>query len=118
VGDVSHVMATNVSAIGDEPNEMPPLQVSLQVSKVAVQVSAGGDHTCMLMEPREGVEGGRTAHCFGGNRFGQLGYNTSNVSYPMPPQDIDLGREGEPVQVMASEDKTCAVGHEGGGTCG
>ena len=97
MGDVSHVRMTNASAIGDEPNERPPRQVSLQLSKLAVQVSAGADHTCVLMEPREGGEGGRTAQCFGGNRFGQLGYDTSNVSYPMPPQDIELG--GEPVQV-------------------
>ncbi len=41
-------------------------------------ISADGSHTCVVIEG--------TAHCWGGNRWGQLGINSSTISSSIPVQ--------------------------------
>lgn len=76
------------------------------------EVSAGGQHTCALLETKE-------VRCWGQNEFGQLGYgHTDNIGDTETPADegvVDVG--GLVVQVVAggNEDlsSTCALLEDG-----
>eukprot|EP00239_Pterosperma_sp_CCMP1384_P010217 CAMPEP_0197863546 /NCGR_PEP_ID=MMETSP1438-20131217/41070_1 /TAXON_ID=1461541 /ORGANISM="Pterosperma sp., Strain CCMP1384" /LENGTH=536 /DNA_ID=CAMNT_0043481479 /DNA_START=124 /DNA_END=1730 /DNA_ORIENTATION=- len=125
-GDTRYLIPTQVTPaihrnfsdmVGDQPNEMPPEDINVG-GRIAA-VSAGGFHTCVIMEATGSLK------CFGDNRFGQLGYeNIQNVGGilegDMPPKDVDIG--GRIVrQVYSGTDKTCVIlqgqGSKGGSAC-
>lgn len=64
----------------------------------AVQVSAGGGHTCALLA-------GGAVECWGLNDFGQLGDGTTDNS-DAPVEVLGLGG-GEPTEVAAGDRHTC-----------
>lgn len=72
----------------------------------AVQLSAGGAHSCAVRE-------GGSVQCWGSNGSGQLGDGTSD------PRDQPVAVEGLDgvVKVDAGADHTCAVGEDGGVWC-
>jgi cysteine-rich repeat protein len=88
--------------IGDGSGEMPPANVQVGGSVVAVR---GGDaHTCALLQ-------NGTVRCWGFGDFGQLGYgSTATIGDgpgEMPPGDVDVG-DGV-IELAVGELHTCAL---------
>ncbi len=74
---------------------------ALGVGAPAVQVAAGGSHTCVLRD-----DGG--VRCFGANDSGQCGAKLSNSSLSLHgTQDVVLG--GPAAQICAGTDHNCAL---------
>lgn len=92
----------HADGIGDDPGEMPPLDVDL--GKPAIQVVAGTYHTCALLQ-------GGAVKCWGQGESGALGTgSTDNIGDQpgeMPPPDVDLG--GPAAQLAAGSNHTCAL---------
>lgn len=78
--------------------------VIAQVGGIVVQVSAGGGHTCAVLESGD-------VYCWGQGGVGALGYgNTDDVGDDEVPADVgpvDLG--GPAVQVSCGDYHTCAL---------
>ncbi|MFO8071626.1 MAG: hypothetical protein R6V85_07100, partial [Polyangia bacterium] len=92
---------TDFVAAGQVPDEVGPVELG----EPAVQVAAGGDHTCAILEAGDVV-------CWGWNGAGgQLGYgNTENVGDNELPADVgtvDLG--GQAASISAGMQHTCAI---------
>ena len=94
--------------IGDEPGEMGNnlSAVDLGVGRSATQISAGGDHTCAVLDDQ-------TVKCWGLGSSGQLGYGdlSSRGSSPGEMGDnlpaVDLG--GAAIGICTGDDHTCAI---------
>lgn len=93
-GDYGQLGYNSTSSIGDNPNEMPPKDVN--VGGIVVQLAAGLNHTCALLNSGH-------VRCWGYGKDGQLGYdstdNIGNGQIPMPPPNINV--EGKVVQIAA-----------------
>lgn len=91
----------NTNDIGD--NELPSSAGDVSIGGKVIQVTAGRDHTCALLE-------GGTARCWGANEHGQLGYgNTTNIGdneLPSSTSAVDVG--GTVSSLAAGENSTCA----------
>ncbi len=104
-------------ASGDDPGDMGdnlPF-VNLGSGQKATAVSAGGRHTCAILE-----NGG--LKCWGDNIKGQLGHTGGSVGYdPAQMGDnlapIDLGMNRTAVSVSAGAEHTCAVLSDGAFKC-
>lgn len=98
-GQLGFVVAENV---GDEEGELPVADVDL--GGIAVQISAGGNFNCALMQ-------GGAVRCWGLGENAQLGLgNTDTIGDgpgEMPPPPVDLG--GPAIQVVAAESHACAL---------
>lgn len=85
-GDSGRLGNGNIETIGDEPGEMPPLDVDLG-GETVVQVAAGMLHTCVLMESG-------SVRCWGNNSLGQLGLGHTDAigdePDEMPPPPVKL----------------------------
>jgi len=96
--------------VGNMLGEMPPADVDL--GGVAVDVVAGGSHTCALLDSG-------AVRCFGSGGRGKLGYgNTDDVGDDEPPSaagDVDLG--GTAIQLVAGGGHTCALLDTGAVRC-
>ena len=92
----------DVNIVGDD--EVPASRPPIDLGGPATQVTAGGSHTCALLE-------GGSVRCWGDNSVGQLGYgNTNNVGddeLPEPVGPVDLG--GPAKQIAAGNNHTCAI---------
>lgn len=88
--------------IGDDPGEMPPADVPL--GGPAIQVVAGTDHTCALLD-------GGAVECWGRGELGALGTgaldNIGDEPGEMSPPAVPLG--GPAVQLSAGDSHTCAL---------
>ncbi len=88
--------------LGDDelPSTMPPIELPAK----AVAITAGGAHTCALLEDGD-------AYCWGSNGFGQLGYgNINDIGDDEPATaggPLDLG--GAIVQIDGGFFHTCAL---------
>ena len=75
----------NQNHIGDD--ETPASTGDVNVGGTVVQITAGGYHTCALLE-------GDAARCWGAGAFGRLGYgNTNNIGddeSPASAGDVDV----------------------------
>lgn len=84
--------------------EHPASAGDVNVGAPVLQLTAGRNHTCAL------VDGGRV-RCWGGNSIGELGYgHTRDIGTLEPPAsagDVDVG--GPVVQIKAGENHTCAL---------
>lgn len=83
----------------EDPCKADPASCSLRV----VQVVAGSDHTCALLESGQ-------VRCWGdGERFGVTGYGNTDVigDNELPTQDVAVG--GTVVQLAAGGYHTCAL---------
>lgn len=76
----------------------------LELGAKVVQLTAGDNHTCALLE-------GGSVRCFGENNFGQLGYShTRNIGDDEPPTsvgDVYLGEKA--LYIAAGSYHNCAV---------
>jgi cysteine-rich repeat protein len=92
----------NISNIGD--NETPASAGDVNLGGVAVQLTAGGFHTCALLD-------NGAIRCWGDSGGGQLGYgNTTDIGdneAPAAAGDVSLG--GSAIQVAAGDFHTCAL---------
>jgi len=100
----------NENDIGDGAGEMGDdlLAVDLGTGRSAVQVRAGGSHTCVLLDNGD-------LKCFGKGEYGQLGYGNTDslgdeageMGDDLPAVDLGTGRSA--VQVAAGREHTCVL---------
>jgi cysteine-rich repeat protein len=99
-----------VSNIGDD--EVPASAGDVEVGARAVDLVAGGEHTCALLE--DGA-----VRCWGGNWEGQLGLGHENTigdsELPTSEPVVDVG--GHAVEIAAGEQHTCALLEGGAVRC-
>jgi alpha-tubulin suppressor-like RCC1 family protein len=99
----------NFDRVGDD--EVPATAGDIDVGGPAVQIAAGGNHTCAVLATG-------AVRCWGYGNFGQLGYANGDSTDDRPPSlagDIDVG--GTVVQVAAGGDHTCALLTSGAVRC-
>ena len=65
---------------------IPPLESALDIgpNRTALEVSAGADHTCVILDNGD-------VKCWGKNEFGQLGNGQTSHEYSIPSSVVDLG---------------------------
>lgn len=93
--------------MGDDPGEMPPPDVPLSRQR-AVEVAAGNNHTCAILE-------GGAVRCWGRGFGGALGYG-SEADQLVPP-DTNVELSGPAVQIDTGSSHTCAVLENAGLQC-
>lgn len=98
-GQLGYGHTTNV---GD--TNLPEDAGDIDAGGKILQISAGGLHTCALLE------GGRV-RCWGDNRFGQLGYGHRRIvgDDDVPANSTDLHLGGPAVAIEASNYHNCAL---------
>ncbi len=100
----------NTSIIGD--NEHPSAAGDIDLGGPAVQVAAGSEHTCALLQ-------GGTVRCWGNGQYGRLGYGNTRIigdgETPREAGDIALGGPAE--YISAGRDFTCAILNSGAVRC-
>lgn len=91
-----------VEDIGDD--ESPASAGDVPVGGTAIQLAAGGQHTCALLD-------NAALRCWGDNHYGQLGYGNQipvgHDNIPSDAGDVPVGRFVR--QVAAGRHNTCAV---------
>lgn len=94
------------TGLGDNPNEIESLSAVniVKDGEKVIQIVAGWDHTCALLDTG-------SVRCWGRNTFGQLGRkhkdNIGDDLSEMPPEDTGLG--GNVKRLSASGEYTCAL---------
>lgn len=101
----------NTTQIGD--NELPSSAGDVPVGGTAVQITAGTDHTCALLDDGD-------VRCWGADLSHQLGYSggSSDIGdneLPSSAGDVDVG--ADVVEVNAGAYHTCAVLDSGAIRC-
>ena len=100
----------NERHIGND--ELPASAGDVNVGGLVIQVSAGGEHTCAVLE-------GGTLRCWGRGANGRLGYGNEshigNDELPFTAGDVNIG--GSVTQVAAGGDFTCALLSAGAVRC-
>lgn len=104
----------NDRTIGDNEHPFLAGSVDLGANREAVAVTAGGRHTCALLD-------NGTVKCWGWGGRGQLGRaSTSSVGDDETPSNlspIDIGVDRRAVAVTAGEAHTCALLDDGDVMC-
>ena len=92
----------NREAIGDD--ETPASAGDVDVGGPVIQVAAGGNHTCAIIETG-------TVRCWGYGAFGRLGYgNVESIGHDETPASIgDVEVGGTVVQISAGHHQTCSL---------
>lgn len=92
----------NTTTIGD--NELPSTVGAVALGGTAVQIAAGRDHTCALLE-------GGSVRCWGEGTLGRLGYgSTIKVGdNELPSAQAPVAVGGVAVQIAAGGTHTCVV---------
>ena len=104
----------DADSIGDDETPAAPGPVRLGVGRTAAAISAGGAHTCALLDDG-------SVRCWGYGANGRLGYgNQTNLgdtatTTPDRAGPVDLG--GTAVAISAGTDHTCAVLDDGSVRC-
>ena len=71
---------------GSADRNSPTAVSSLGTGRTAVDITAGGDHTCVVLDDG-------SVKCWGANTYGQLGDGTTCLLYTSPsPRDATLSR--------------------------
>lgn len=96
---------TGQGSIGDEPGEIEalPAMTLAEDGETVIQLAAGWEHTCALLDSGK-------VRCWGYNFFGQLGLGTKQDVYPeldeLPSAAI---LDGKAKQIAAGGNFTCAL---------
>jgi len=115
-GNAGRLGYGNTDNIGDNETPSSVGRVKLGSGRTATAITAGGAHTCALLDDGN-------VRCWGYNANGQLGYgNTSNVgdataSTPDKVGPVDLGLGRKAVAISAGSRHTCAVLDNGSVRC-
>ena len=95
---------------GTTTDRLTPTQTaSLGAGRTAVSISAGGDHTCAILDD------GSVA-CWGNNHNGNLGDGTT-TDRNIPTQTSSLGSGRTAVSITAGPSHTCAILDDGSVSC-
>ncbi len=104
----------NSDTIGDDETPAGIQPVDLGAGRTATAISAGGSHTCAILDDS-------TVRCWGTGRDGALGYgNTDNVGDDEAPGSagpVDLGDGHTATAISAGGSHTCAVLDDGTVRC-
>ena len=102
---------------GSQAGDMDALSaIDLGDGRTALQVSAGVNHTCALLDDQQ-------VKCWGDNGAGQLGYGDTNPRGDAPGelgnalQEVDLGTGRKAVAVSAGARHTCVLLDDGHAKC-
>lgn len=92
----------NTATIGD--NESPASAGTIDVGGTVVDLAAGFNHSCALLDTGD-------VRCWGINNTGQLGYgNTSSIGDNEHPADVGtVALGGTAIQIAAGGSHTCAL---------
>ena len=113
-GDGGRLGYGNTTDIGDgeAPGDVGP--VDLGAGRSAVAISAGGSHTCALLDDG-------TVRCWGLGTNGRLGYgNTTSIGDTEAPGSVgpvDLGADRQALAISAGNAHTCALLDNGSVRC-
>ena len=95
--------------IGDD--ESPSSAGDVDVGVRVVQLTAGGRHTCALLDTG-------TVRCWGSGEHGRLGYgDTTTLGDDEPPRVEDIFRDDAVVQVVAGGEHSCLLRETGDVYC-
>jgi len=114
----------NTNNVGDKPTTTPDLAgaVNIGTGHTAMAISAGGAHTCAILDDGN-------VRCWGDGEYGQLGYGNTNsiggVSPPAPGEattpdtagPVRLGTGHRAVAISAGGLHTCALLEDGSVRC-
>jgi alpha-tubulin suppressor-like RCC1 family protein len=96
----------NHKTIGDNEDPASAGPVNLGSGRTAKAVSAGGDHTCAILDDG-------SVKCWGRNGFGELGYSTTKQigddETPASVGTVDLGPGRTATQISVGGFHTCAL---------
>jgi len=110
MGHYGHLGYGNINNIGDD--ELPASAGDVNVGGRVVQISAGAEHTCALLDTG-------AVRCWGRGSEGQLGYGNprsiGDDEMPASAGDVNVG--GRVVQVTAASRHTCALLETGAVRC-
>ncbi len=112
----------NTNTIGDDPGETPGSAgpVDLGAGRTAVAISAGGTHTCALLEDTN-APGDSNVRCWGYGASGQPGYGNTNTigdnETPGSAGPVDLGTGRRATAISAGGRHTCARLDDGNVRC-
>jgi alpha-tubulin suppressor-like RCC1 family protein len=96
---------------GGTSNKLSPtLTSSLGTGRTAVAVSAGGGHTCVILDNGD-------ISCWGGNSNGQLGNGGGGSFMSSPTLTNSLGFGRTAVALSSGSAHTCAILDDGGVSC-
>ena len=99
--------------LGDGTNINSNIPVNVMDIDSAIQVSAGSDHTCALIDDGTANDNTGSIMCWGINASGQLGDGTNiNSNIPVNVMDIDSA-----IRVSAGGAHTCALLEDGTVQC-
>jgi len=111
LGDVGQLGLNNLNSIGDNETPGSVNTVDLGPGRTAKAVSAGGRHTCALLD-------NSTVRCWGNGGNGQLGYGDTNaVQDPSTVGPVDLGPGHTAKAISAGDAHTCAILDDGSVRC-
>ncbi len=104
--------------VGDTPATVPAKvgPVNLGAGRTAKAISAGGAHTCAILDDG-------SVRCWGFGYEGQLGYGSTNnvgdtpATVPAKVGPVDLGPGRKAVAISAGSYHTCAILDEGSVRC-
>jgi alpha-tubulin suppressor-like RCC1 family protein len=93
---------------GTNTNSSNPVAVALPAGRVATAISAGGQHTCAILD-----DGSVT--CWGDNNYGELGNGTNTNS--STPVAVTLPAGEKVTAISSGENDSCALLDDGSVTC-
>ena len=98
----NQIGALGVGSLGGK-SYVPVGPIDLGAGRTAKMVSAGGSHTCAILDDD-------TLKCWGYNGYGNLGYgDTTDRSSPEATLVVNLGNGRTAKMVSAGESHTCAI---------
>ncbi|MDQ6607415.1 MAG: hypothetical protein M3Z06_12815 [Actinomycetota bacterium] len=106
----------NTNNAGDTSATVPARlgRVNLGAGRTAKAISAGGAHTCAILDDG-------SVRCWGNGIYGQLGYGNTNTlgddEAPGSVRPVNLGPGRVAVAISASTYHTCAILDDGGVRC-
>jgi hypothetical protein len=112
--------STNNVGINESPGHKNPVNV-LAAGERVIQLAAGNEHTCALINQPANPQAGNKVRCWGRNNVGQLGYgNTNNIGdneHPIAAGNVTTAVHPGPVAIAAGGDNTCVLGPIGELVC-